>query len=150
MIGSSGSRIGSFSCFASHASSGLPLLPNRPGWTDCAMGRLLFNRHCPDSRVPDDHRLAFGAPRQSVLSVMVQSGALEAMSRSEELSTNVVRAVPTTTDYVMKGLSVPLACVERHRIWRALPRLGEAAVADHAAVASGRQTDVRRLCRADI
>jgi len=81
---------------------------------------------------------------------MVQSGALEAMSLSEALSTNVVRAVPTTTDYVMKGLSVPLACVERHRIgelyrgWER--RLSPTMRQSH----SGRRTDVRRLCRADI
>jgi len=47
----------------------LPLWPNRPGWTDCAMGRLLFHQHCPASRVPDGHRLASGAPRQSASSV---------------------------------------------------------------------------------
>src|SRR5271169_1538153 len=114
MIGSSGSRIGSFSCFASHASSGLPLWPNRPGGTDCAMGRLLFNRHCPESRILDRHRLGFAAPRQSVSSVAVQSGSLEAMTRSEAkaraeaLSTNVKSAVPATTDYVMKGTDLAL------------------------------------------
>src|SRR5262245_15013388 len=48
---------------------------------DCIMGKFLFCRPCPPSRIRDGHRLAFGAPRQNASFVTLECSRPDAIMR---------------------------------------------------------------------